>query len=243
MVFSDYKKQRIIHCYLQGYKAPTIQCFLREEKLKTSRVGIAMFITKYEETECISRLPGSGHPSKITAEIKAVVDGRMRWMTRPLHISFTLLWWLVDLTSPYERYFDVTPTWDGLFVGVLTVSSIVKPTRKSDLLGHISTSTTLLTTLFGPTNAVCSWRPTVTFVVGSAANDQSQSQGLCCLCTCKCTVYMCVYMSEKILPESQYGFRKGRSYPDMIFMIRQLVEKAVEHQAKQYIIWRPQKSI
>ena len=77
MVFSDYEKKHIIHYYLQGYKAPTIQHFLREEKLKNSRVGIAKFITKYEETGCISRLPGSGRPSKITAEIKAVVDERM----------------------------------------------------------------------------------------------------------------------------------------------------------------------
>ena len=44
-------------------------------------------------------------------------------------------------------------------------------------------------------------------------------------------------LAEKILPESQCGFRRGRSCTDMIFMIRQLVEKAIEHQAKQYIIF------
>ena len=46
--------------------------------MKTSRVGVAKLIAKYEETGYISRLPGSGRPSKITAEIKAVVDERMR---------------------------------------------------------------------------------------------------------------------------------------------------------------------
>ncbi len=36
-------------------------------------------------------------------------------------------------------------------------------------------------------------------------------------------------VAEKVLPESQCGFRRGRGCTDMIFAIRQLVEKAVEH--------------
>ena len=42
---------------------------------------------------------------------------------------------------------------------------------------------------------------------------------------------------EKVLSESQCGFRRGCSCTDMTFMVRQLVEKAIEHQAKQYIIF------
>ncbi len=78
MVFSNYQKQRILYYYLQGYRAPTIRHLLREEKLKASRVGIAKLIRKFEETGCVTRLPGSGRPSKITAEIKAIVDEKMR---------------------------------------------------------------------------------------------------------------------------------------------------------------------
>ena len=44
-------------------------------------------------------------------------------------------------------------------------------------------------------------------------------------------------MAEEELPESQCGFRKGQGCSDMIFTIRQLVEKATEHQAKQFFLF------
>lgn len=78
MVFSSYKKQRILYFYLKGYKAPTISCLLREEKLIASRVGVAKFLRKYEEMGCIARTTGSGRPSKITEKIKALVETKMR---------------------------------------------------------------------------------------------------------------------------------------------------------------------
>ena len=43
-------------------------------------------------------------------------------------------------------------------------------------------------------------------------------------------------MAERELPESQCGFRRGRGCTDMIFMVRQLAEKAIEHQTKQYFV-------
>ena len=44
-------------------------------------------------------------------------------------------------------------------------------------------------------------------------------------------------LAEKELPESQCGFRRGRGCTDMIFMVRQLAEKTIEHQTKQYLIF------
>ena len=44
-------------------------------------------------------------------------------------------------------------------------------------------------------------------------------------------------IAERELPESQCGFRQGRGCTDMIFVVRQLVEKALEHQTKQYLIF------
>ena len=41
-------------------------------------------------------------------------------------------------------------------------------------------------------------------------------------------------LAERELPGSQCGFRKGRSSTDMVFTTRQLTEKAIEHQAKQF---------
>ena len=38
-------------------------------------------------------------------------------------------------------------------------------------------------------------------------------------------------LAEEVLPESECGFRKGRSCVDMIFTSRQLIEKTIEHQS------------
>ena len=44
-------------------------------------------------------------------------------------------------------------------------------------------------------------------------------------------------VAEKILPESQCGFRKGRGCVDMIFAVRQLVEKCREHDDSLFILF------
>ena len=44
-------------------------------------------------------------------------------------------------------------------------------------------------------------------------------------------------LAERVLPESQCGFRRGRSCTDMIFMVRQLAEKATERNAMQYFVF------
>ena len=44
-------------------------------------------------------------------------------------------------------------------------------------------------------------------------------------------------LSEEVLPESQCGFRAGRSTTDMIFTLRQLQEKAIEQQLPLYIVF------
>ena len=78
MVFSEYKLQRILYYSVQGFKAPTISRLLEEEGLHASQVGVAKFLKKFQQTGSIARRPGSGRPSKITAEIKALVEQRMR---------------------------------------------------------------------------------------------------------------------------------------------------------------------
>ena len=44
MVYTAYKKQRILHFYLKGYKASTIQKFLAAEHLMCSCDGITKYI-------------------------------------------------------------------------------------------------------------------------------------------------------------------------------------------------------
>ena len=44
-------------------------------------------------------------------------------------------------------------------------------------------------------------------------------------------------VAERVLPESQCGFRSGRGCVDMIFCARQLVEKAVEHNTQVFMLF------
>ena len=78
MVYSNYMKQRILFYHYKGYKPPTIQKKLLSEKMVASRQGIAKFIATFLETRTISRRVGSGRPSKITAQVKTIVEEQMR---------------------------------------------------------------------------------------------------------------------------------------------------------------------
>lgn len=42
------------------------------------------------------------------------------------------------------------------------------------------------------------------------------------------------HLAEEVLPDSQCGFRKNRGCSDMIFTVRQLVEKAWEHKSRAF---------
>ena len=77
-MYSLYKRQRIVFYHSQGYKAPTIEHLLRAEGLAASRRGISKFIAKYRETGSIDMRTGSGRPSKITAEVKQIVEEQMQ---------------------------------------------------------------------------------------------------------------------------------------------------------------------
>ena len=78
MVFSTYKKQRILHFASLGLRPPAIAKELQKEKLKCSRVGVYKFLKRYRESGSIGRKAGSGRPSKATAEIKKIVEDQMR---------------------------------------------------------------------------------------------------------------------------------------------------------------------
>ena len=59
---------------MKGYKAPTIQKFLAAENLVYSCDGIAKFIKVLERTWFIYRQVGLGRPSKVTHEVKHLVE-------------------------------------------------------------------------------------------------------------------------------------------------------------------------
>ena len=77
MVFTKYQKMRMLHYHGKGFKAPTIRRKLLEEGICVSREGLHKFLIKFSERGCMLRRPGSGRPSKVTAEVKRIVDEQM----------------------------------------------------------------------------------------------------------------------------------------------------------------------
>lgn len=77
MVYSDYTKQRILFYKARGSKPSSIIHLLTEEGLCVTRVGVWKFLKCYKRHQTIRRVPGSGRPSKITPQIKCLVDQRM----------------------------------------------------------------------------------------------------------------------------------------------------------------------
>ena len=61
-----------------GHIAPTIYHLLREEGMRTRSVGIHTFLQKYRETKSIVQRPGSGRPTKMTTEVKVLVEQKMK---------------------------------------------------------------------------------------------------------------------------------------------------------------------
>ena len=68
----------ILYWFNQGLKAPSIAKALEEERLGCLRCGIAKFLKVYQATGSIARQPGSGRLSKITPEMKHIVEEQMR---------------------------------------------------------------------------------------------------------------------------------------------------------------------
>ena len=79
MVYSSYTKLRILHYSSKGFKPYAIsRLLLKEEGIEVSRFGVSKFLEVYQTTFTISRQPGSGRPSKITAEVKELVEVKMQ---------------------------------------------------------------------------------------------------------------------------------------------------------------------
>ena len=78
MVFDDYTKQRILIFYFKGYRSPTISKLLEDEGIFVCRRGVAKFIIRYLATGSIARCPGSGRRTKITEDVKRVVEEQMK---------------------------------------------------------------------------------------------------------------------------------------------------------------------
>ena len=63
--------------YISIRKVIRLQLFRRFENLLCSRSGIAKFIKVFERTGSVCRQPGVGTPSKVTSELKDLVEQQM----------------------------------------------------------------------------------------------------------------------------------------------------------------------
>lgn len=52
-------------------------CFVRRTSSALMHIGVAKFMKSFLQTGSIHRCPGSGWPSKVTAEIKEIVEQQM----------------------------------------------------------------------------------------------------------------------------------------------------------------------
>ena len=80
MVLDVYTKKRILFYENLGLKPLSIVRELKRDIQcrRISREGVRLFLKQYKETGSIARKPGSGRPTKITAQAKRLVDDRLR---------------------------------------------------------------------------------------------------------------------------------------------------------------------
>ena len=78
MPYTTYVKLRIIHHHLHGLRPYTITKVLEEEGIKVSRFGVHKFLLTYRETGSVQRRPGSGRLSKVTMQVKELVEEQMQ---------------------------------------------------------------------------------------------------------------------------------------------------------------------
>ena len=103
MVYNEYTKLRILHFHVQGYRPPAITKRLEDEGIVVSRRGVAKFIKRFTRRGTIARQPGSGRKTKITEDIKRVVEQQMRrddeTTASQLHVLLTSLGYSLDLRT------------------------------------------------------------------------------------------------------------------------------------------------
>ena len=78
MVLTVYAKKRIVLFEAEGYRPPKIAKMLESEGIFVSRRGVDKFLLRVKATGSITRQAGSGRPTKLTREVKKVVEEAMR---------------------------------------------------------------------------------------------------------------------------------------------------------------------
>ena len=78
MVYSDYVKQRILVYYRFKKNCSQIVRCLAEEGHTVSKAGVLKFLRRYRETGTIARAPGTGQASKLTDQLREIIEDQMK---------------------------------------------------------------------------------------------------------------------------------------------------------------------
>ena len=78
MVLSIYEKQRIHYYNRKGLLPSQIVSALKVNDIHTTRQTVARFLRRFQQTQTIAQKEGSGRPSKITPEVRYIVDQAMK---------------------------------------------------------------------------------------------------------------------------------------------------------------------
>ena len=78
MVYSDYVKQRILVYYRFKKNCSQIVRCLAEEGHTVSKAGVLKFLRRYRETGTIARTPGTGQASKLTDQLREIIEDQMK---------------------------------------------------------------------------------------------------------------------------------------------------------------------
>lgn len=179
MVYSTYKKQWILYVLV----LPRLQASYDQEgawqgNLKCSRVGIYKFLKSYNAIRSICRRIGSGRPSKITAEIKQLVEQQMRiddeTTAYQLHRMLTEKGYSISLRTILRCRTALGWTFRGS-----AYCQFEKPINRSDFSGHSNTLVSHLRMSYGPMKAWSRWRATVGLLAENVERRLDPSPGNC----------------------------------------------------------------
>ena len=78
MVYTTYTQQRVLYYHFHGMRPNQISKLLQQERIATTRRGISDLLKKYATTGAIACIPGSGRPTKVTTEMRKIVEEKMQ---------------------------------------------------------------------------------------------------------------------------------------------------------------------
>ena len=102
MVYSDYVKQRILVYYHFKKNCSQIVRCLAEEGHTVCKASVLKFLRRYRETGTIARAPGTGQASKLTDQLREIIEDQMKKNNETTGL---------ELQKLLNKYFELKNSW------------------------------------------------------------------------------------------------------------------------------------